>query len=146
MRPFRLPFPRRGANAIEFGLTVPVFFAMLVAVVDYGWWFGAQAGMNNAVSLGCREGSMVDATFGDPMGVALADIQSRAAPWCGGAGCTFNVEDRWEVPEKALDCSGTLPFTPLIGLVPTPSQVFATSTIRLEWQRDLSPDTGGSGG
>lgn len=132
--PLRLP--RRGANAIEFGLTLPVFFAMMMAIVDYGWWFGTQAGLNNAVSLGCREGSMMDSDVNDPLLVAQTDITSRAAPWCSGGGCTINVVDAgWAIPEKALNCTASLNFTPLIGLVPTPSEVRVTSRYRLEWQK-----------
>lgn len=129
--------PRRGANAIEFGLTLPIFFAMMMAIVDYGWWFGAQAGINNAVSLGCREGAMLDSAMGhDPIAVATTEINDRAEPWCGSGGCTnVNVGYQWAVPEKAISCSVTMAFTPLVGLIPTPSTVWATSRYRMEWQR-----------
>lgn len=136
---FRSSEPRRrGGNAIEFGLTLPVFFMVMMGVVDYGWWFGARAGLANAVSLGCREGSMVDSKAGrDPVVVATDDITARAAPWCAtpGAGCTYNAEMKWDVPDRAISCRASMPFNPLVGLVPTPSTVDAESRFRMEWQR-----------
>src|SRR6476619_3535339 len=47
---------RRGANAIEFALTLPLFLFIVFATLDYGYLFAMQAMLDDAVVLSCREG------------------------------------------------------------------------------------------
>ncbi|MBX2803398.1 MAG: pilus assembly protein [Myxococcales bacterium] len=127
---------RRGANAIEFGLTLPVFVGILLGLMDYGWLFANQAGIDNAASLACREGSMVDPVIGNPRTTATDEINTRAAPFCtSGPGCNVVVQDVFAPPDRTLVCSITMNFSPLVGFVPVPGQITSTSYYRLEWQR-----------
>lgn len=136
------PRRRRGANAIEFALTLPVFLAIILGLMDYGWFFANQAGLNNAVSLACREGSMRDENLGAPSpdDIAKTEIATRAAPWCGGA-CGSPVaylddsESTATLKRKTLVCSQVMTFNPLVGFAPTPNQIVSQSRYRLEWQR-----------
>lgn len=130
---------RRGSNAIEFGLTAPVFFAIILGIMDYGWLFANQAGINNAASMGCREGALIDPAVGSPVGIANAEVSSRAALFCTGAACSYSVVDLqtgiYAVPNRTLTCTVTMTYSPLIGFVPVPASLTSTSYYRLEWQR-----------
>ena len=131
------PLPRRGANAVEFGLTLPVFMAILLGLVDYGWLFAAQAGIDNATAIACREGSMIDERLGNPYNIANTELVTRAAPWCDLAdSCIHDAADAgYPVPDKAIRCEVTMDFRPLIGFVPVPDQIDSISYYRMEWQR-----------
>lgn len=129
---------QRGANIIEFALTLPFFVLLFLGVIDYGWVYASQAGINAAASMACREGAMVDANYGSPIDTAKLELNSRAAPWCNGKTCVVAVTPMYDVPDRALECSVQLPFTPLAGFVPHPTMLQATAIYRLEWQRSGS--------
>jgi hypothetical protein len=128
---------RRGANALEFALTLPIFLAIVLGLMDYGYLFAVQAGLDNAVSLSCREGAITDPKIGTPIGQATADFAGRSAMWCG-PGCTFNVQvmstGQYAYPNQAVRCRVQRNIVPLSGFVPYPNQVTSTSYYRLEWQ------------
>ncbi|MEN0066647.1 MAG: TadE family protein [Myxococcota bacterium] len=130
-----MPQRRRGANIVEFALTLPIFMAILLGLIDYGWVFASQSGIDAATMLACREGSMVDAIFKSPITEAEEELNERAAPWCTGGNCTLSVAPRYTVPDRAIECSVQMPFRPLIGFVPLPATLEARSIYRLEWQR-----------
>jgi len=120
---------------IEFALTLPFFLALFLGVVDYGWLYATQSGLDSAVTLACREGAMVDAEFGSPRTVAETELTQRASPWCDGKGCSIAVVSNGAVPDRGLECSVTLPYDSLVGFVPMPNQLSASAIYRLEWQR-----------
>lgn len=133
---------RRGANAIEFALTLPVFLMIVLGLVDYGFLFGMQAGIDNATSLSCREGAMMDPNFGVPKDVAENDFNTRGAMFCG-AGCTNVAVDLatgdYAVPNRTLQCTTTRPMVPLVGFVPYPDTISSVAYYRLEWQVEPLP-------
>ncbi len=135
---------RRGSNAIEFALTLPVFLALILGLMDYGWFFANQAGLNNATSLGCRKGSMRDENLGapGPAQIAKDEITALANPWCGGSGACGapstsidNSDSTATLKRKTLVCKLTMTFNPLVGFAPTPNKIVSESRYRLEWQR-----------
>jgi Flp pilus assembly protein TadG len=131
---------RRGANAIEFALTAPVFFAITMGIVDYGYLFMMQSGIDSAVSLACREGAKVDPSRGNPSSIAQSELNSRAAYFCNGHCSTLTAVEmigaQWAAPNRTLVCTAIMPNPPqLVGLVPYPTQISSVSYYRLEWQR-----------
>jgi hypothetical protein len=130
---------RRGANAIEFALTLPLFLTIMLGVMDYGFLFGMQAGLDSAATLSCREGAMVDPALGSPVGTAVAQFNSRSSLFCGGGACNFTATDLnsgpFAVPNRSLECSATRSMAPLTGFVPYPSSISTVSFFRFEWQR-----------
>lgn len=130
---------RRGANAIEFALTLPLFLTLVLGVLDYGFLFGMQAGIDSAATLACREGAMVDPEFGSPTGEATSQFNNRAAFFCAGSACTFTVNDlnsgNFAVPNRSLHCTATRVMSPLTGFVPYPTSISTISYYRFEWQR-----------
>lgn len=131
---------RRGNNAIEFALTLPIFLALVLGLMDYGFLFAMQAGIDNATAMSCREGALVDEETGQtPAGRALSEWNVRSAMFCGGSSCTFLTQDLsagpYAVPNRTLRCEGRRIMVPLTGFVPYPTQIASISYYRLEWQR-----------
>jgi Flp pilus assembly protein TadG len=136
---------RRGANAIEFALTFPLFLVIILSIVDYGYLFAVQAGLDNAVALACREGAMTDPAIGSPSAVATAELASRSAMFCSGA-CTQTVQDMatgaYVPPNRTLRCEATRNIAAITGFSGVgvlsamyPDAIGSVSYYRLEWQR-----------
>lgn len=130
---------RRGANAIEFAMTLPIFLAIVLGLMDYGFLFAMQASLDNATVLSCREGAMIDWEVGDPIDTAENQFAIRSSLACNGASCTFLAEDLssgdYDVPNRTLRCTGTRVMVPLTGFVPYPATIQSVSYYRMEWQR-----------
>jgi TadE-like protein len=134
---------RRGANAIEFALTLPLFLTVLFAMIEYGYLFAMQAGIDNAIATACRSGAMIDPNAGSPTAVAEATFTSRGAMFCdGGGACSFIAEDlstgEYAAPNRTLRCSATRTMSELTGFLPEaiyPPTISSASYYRLEWQR-----------
>lgn len=128
---------RRGANAIEFGLTLPFFLIILFGMMEYGWYFSRVALVNSAVLDGCREGSLVDERNGDPAQVAtdrMTELLNASGETCGG--CVAIV--RGAVPNKVVECRASIQYPGLTGMfrnLGIPEEVGTLSQARLEWQR-----------
>src|SRR5688500_16118035 len=110
---------RRGANAIEFALTFPVFLFIVLGLIDYGYLFAIQAGLDNAVALACREGAMTDPNVGSPKPVAEAVLASRSTMFCSGACTAPTVTDMqtgaYVPPNRTLKCEIYRDMHPLSG-------------------------------
>ncbi len=50
---------RRGAEAVEFAMVIPVLLMFVFGSIDYGWYFWTQALATNHVLTGMRLGGMV---------------------------------------------------------------------------------------
>lgn len=59
---------RRGANAIEFALVMPVLLGMLIGVMDYGWFFFRESMVTNAMRDGVRLGGLRSPAVSDVVG------------------------------------------------------------------------------
>lgn len=130
---------RRGGNAIEFAMTLPFYLSLVLGLMDFGYLYHLQAGLDNSVATACREGAKIDPNDGSPTAVASAALASKSAIFCDGL-CTPQVDDlstgQWAVPDRTIKCSITRTYTPLIGFVPHPTTLSSVSFQRLEWQRN----------
>jgi len=135
---------RRGANAIEFGLTLPVFMAIIMGIIDFGYYFAAQAILDAAVLEGTREGAITDpAGGGDLEAIAEAEIYNIASMICADE-CSYSCVDQVvnhnfggdTFPIRELDCTVTWAITPLVGFSPIPATVSSRGRQLLEWQRN----------
>ena len=54
MNIFRIIDDNRGASAVEFALTAPVFFVMLFAVIDGGLLLWTQVGLQHGAEAAAR--------------------------------------------------------------------------------------------
>jgi Flp pilus assembly protein TadG len=126
---------RRGGAAIEFALILPVLLVLIFGVVEYAWLFFEQTNLVSAVREGARYGVTLDQT-GSPSPTSGA--QSRTSTVLTGtynmSGATITATQSGASPSEVLNVTASFPYTPLIGLVPTPSTLNASMTMLLEIQ------------
>lgn len=133
---------RRGNTAIEFALCMPLWVALVFAIMDYGWLFFQASSLNAATNLGCRAGSLVDpgpydedidqveAVAAARMEANLVTIEGQPCIECGVDAHTVG-----EPPQRTLVCTATRQLDPIVGIFIHSQQMTATQTARLEWQR-----------
>jgi len=133
--------PRRGANAIEFALTLPIFVAIVMAIFEFGWMFFMRSTIIQAVRDGCRAGAVIP--HGDvpgPEEVATARMTDFLAGYnidCRGdtERCGVDIESTGESPFETMDCTLNVTYEPLVGLTPHPDHLGARSVVMYELQR-----------
>lgn len=129
---------RRGANAIEFALLMPVWVAVMFGCYESCWLMYNRTLVSGVLEQVCREASLIDP------GVAEADaddilqhVQDEAparVSMCGTADCDFDAELFLDPPSRSVRCEGTMTFPALI-VSGGQMVVSAESTYRLEYQR-----------
>ena len=132
---------RRGAHAIEFALTIPLFVAIVTAILEFGWMFFMRSTVIHAVRDGCRAGAVIP--FGEvpsPEEVAqstMTDFLGGYSIDCRGAEerCGIAVTVAGESPYETMDCTLDIAYEPIIGLIPHPERLGARSVVMFEIQR-----------
>jgi hypothetical protein len=140
---------RRGANAVEFGLTIPVFLAILFGGLEYGWYFANQAMLDSALGRGCSLGALVDPTL-DPCAPKLEAheqitkiLDSMPSLSCDeslSGNCTITIDNEslslgvGSLNTTFIECSIELDFRSVTNLYAMPSLVKTSTTSRLEHQ------------
>ena len=121
---------RKGSQAIEFALTLPILTMLLLGLVDYGWYFLRQSMVVNAVRESMRLGSLQSPDSADPAGdctdcksLTAAQIVSTLAD----VGITVSEAEVTPSIENvagtcALTLSPIIEFEPLAGFVATPDR------------------------
>ena len=133
--------PRRGAHAIEFALTIPLFVALVAAIFEFGWMFFMRSTVIHAVRDGCRAGAVIP--FGEspsPSEVAQARMTDFLGGYsidCRGAEerCGISITTSGESPYETMDCSLDIAYEPIIGLIPHPDRLGARSVVMYEIQQ-----------
>lgn len=149
---------RRGGNAIEIALTLPVFLLVLFALMDYAWFFYHEAMSIEITRQGCRVGSVtpnVDSSTLDsvagttsPSAVAAVDyieanlissglvttVATTTSANQGFVGVSAYVTDVGGVGyPDTISCDTFYTFVPLVGFLPVlPSEVGTSATYKLE--------------
>lgn len=120
---------RKGSNAVEFALTLPVLTVMILGLVDYGWFFLRQSLVVNSVREAMRYGAIQTPASGDATGDCSTCTDGAAAEivtLLGEIDITVSAAD---VTPTIVNISGTcamqltptIPFEPLAGFVPVPA-------------------------
>jgi Flp pilus assembly protein TadG len=119
---------RRGSQAVEFALTLPLLSMLLLGLVDYGWYFLRQSMVVNAVREAMRLGALqtpestdVDGDCTKCKSMAASQIASSLAD----VGITVSASEVTPAIENvsgtcALTLSPVIVFEPLAGFVATP--------------------------
>jgi Flp pilus assembly protein TadG len=127
---------RRGTAAVEFALVLPLFVVILFGVIEYGWVFYQTFSVASAVRDGLRTGATVPMTASpDSLATALQSTKDRLA----GVGITpsavtLNAQYKDVWPSKTLWLSATMPYKPLLGFVPVPTDISYEMRMILEQQ------------
>lgn len=131
---------RRGANAIEFALTFPLFIFVVAGMIDGGWMVMQQSAYDSAAHLGCRDGSTQDPGLAN---AAIAAVRTyagnRALMHLGAYGgdcnsCTVTVDNLYANPSQSLRCTVVGTYEPLFGVLPV-TTLTSAAIVRLEFQR-----------
>lgn len=139
----RTPHARRGGNAVEFALLMPVYLLLAFGAMDYGWVMYHVAAAHSAAHHGCRRATLVDpGPGGTNAGEVLATAQEAMVehfdehgPGCPPEGCIAVASLVGAVPQRSVSCRITLPIEPVLGFVPVPTELGASAVMRLEFQR-----------
>lgn len=140
------PEHRRGSATLEFALILPIWIALVLAIVEFGWVFYRTAALDTAANEGCRAGSLLDPGEDD---ANLAAVEARATARMREVlvqlgdeeclGCEVEAATSGAPPNRVLVCRVRRPFTPLVGLYLGPTVLHTLQVARLEWQREAAP-------
>jgi len=122
---------RRGNNAIEFALTLPVYLAIISGVADFGWVFNQRMTVTMVARDAARAASLV--ALGAPV-EASGEAQGAASLAAVGLTGTVTCTLAGTSPDQEVTCNAVVPFTPLIGLVSVPPILQSQITMRMEEQ------------
>lgn len=123
---------KRGANAIEYALTLPIVIVLVFAIAEYGYYFYQRSAVAGAVHDGCRSGALVSPDTDDPIevarrrigdGLALFDVSHVEVTLVG------------DPPDESLACTAEVVHHRLLGLIPVPNRYESRAALRLEIQR-----------
>ena len=129
------PRSRRGSQAIEFALLVPLLLILVSGIVDLGQYMYVADGLVNAVSQGGRQGALADSDDGESASATAMSIASAswtASELPGTLTVTANVSGA--APDALVVVTGTVPFSGFFGFLTLPSTITYTSTVRLMYQ------------
>jgi len=133
--------PRRGANAVEFALIMPVFVLLLGGLIEFSWVFFMRSTIVIGIRNGCRDGAVIppDDSPG-PEDIAEETIISHMARYnfdctSSGSDCSLDIETTGSSPTEVLNCQITIDHESLTGLIPGPEQLTVSTLTLLEIQR-----------
>lgn len=137
------PTSRRGSAAIEFALTLPIWLAVMLALVDFGFLYYRFGALDNAANVGCREGAIVDPGDADQhIGKVIERASDRMRAVMTALGdedcdtCVFDAYTLGTPPQRSLVCVVTRDFDPMLGVFVGPRTLRSVQVARLEWQRE----------
>jgi hypothetical protein len=127
---------RRGSQAVEFALILPIFVLLIFGGLEV-LWYSIEAGrVQSALVAGCRGGAATGVNiFVDPFGRAaelISNTVSRASRFdCGAGDCDIIIsESDLSSPEVYwMDCTVHVSYTTLTSFVPgMPEEITARSS------------------
>lgn len=133
---------RRGTNAIEFALTVPLFLTLIIGIFEFGCFFWQKSTTIDAVRSGCREGSLYAEAPNDgsyaATDVAFTEMTARLGTThlCSGS-CILSAYTSRVGATDFLFCNAAVEYRSLTGFLPSaliPEYSRAESFVRLEVQ------------
>jgi Flp pilus assembly protein TadG len=127
----RRPIPRRGANAVEFALILPVLLTFVFGVIDLGWAHLLRHAASSAATAGARSGALSaqDAAPNDRAAEAAQDRWNEL----GLTASPTIVAFRQGIPEVMV-VRVQAPLEPLVGFVVSEGTVEVTAVQRMEDQ------------
>ncbi|MEN0065027.1 MAG: TadE/TadG family type IV pilus assembly protein [Myxococcota bacterium] len=105
-----MPRSRRGGNAIEFAMLLPVFLLLLFAIMDFGWLFFNHSAANSATARACRDGSLQDPGQNNAnLSNLIADTETAMRTHYTANGGTAPIDMAvvtmaGAAPQRALNC------------------------------------------
>lgn len=131
---------RRGGNAIEFALVVPVLLAITAGIIDYGWYYSQYLSAIHAARQAARAAAGDSSDDVDtPCDVAEAEAVSvlTGSGFAGMNDTYVQVEVGTDGTWQRVNVVITIPYGKLWGLVPTPTNIVGRANARMEDQGQL---------
>lgn len=134
----RLVREQRGVAAVEFAILLPVLCALILGMIDYGFFFFLNSTAVNAAREGARSGVVVTTGAADAEAAAEAVATTYLAAANIDVGDCLNCASTVDavVVGDNLEMTVTIdPYTPLTGFLPAsalPSRATHTSIMRVE--------------
>lgn len=129
------PRRRRGSQAIEFALVLPVLCILGAGVVDLGQYMFLQDGVTAAVAQGARVGALSDAAEGeDPIANAQAAATTAWTTSDMPGTLTVTATLVGSAPDQRIVVDATTPFTSWFGFVTFPANITYRATVRMMYQ------------
>ena len=124
---------------MEFALTLPVVMVVLAGILEYGWYLFQLANVVHALRDGTRIGVTVPLAESTPP-TARAEQHARAVmnglgvPCEDGEGCTVTATILPSEEFDVLNLTIEVDYTPIVGLLPSPSQLQGSFTMMMQEQ------------
>ena len=135
---------RRGANAVEFGLWLPVLAILFSGIVDVSWMMSRYHNVSRAARDGARVGvAIIEDETVTPGTVITATAKSHAEAILNGVGmtcdgrCTVTATLTTLSSNDVLEVDVTYDYQPLIGLLP-----LGTTAMRSRFTMMVQQQTG----
>lgn len=126
---------RRGANAIEFALILPVLITMMAGIMEYGWYFSQMVALSAATNDAARAGATTPEDSDDTPEQVAEHALAVALVNNGYQGTVYTeIYREGTAPYQALHVGVVLPYSSLTGLVPAPEKITSRQIWRLEDQ------------
>ena len=130
---------RRGASALEFALTLPIVMIVLAGILEYGWYLFQLSNVVHALRDGTRIGVTVPLEHPTPPTTraeehARAVMNGLGVPCEEGEGCVVTAVIRPSDDFDVLNLTIEVDYTPIVGLLPSPSLLQGTFTMMMQEQ------------
>lgn len=126
---------RRGGQAVEFALVLPIVLAIFSGIIDYGWYFHKQNLLTQIVRDSARGASVLDSRESDISPCQFFNQRFQEDSNRLGLGQGANISAQiLTIEEKRLELIINQPYEPLFGLTETPERNFIKTLVRLEDQ------------
>jgi Flp pilus assembly protein TadG len=125
---------RRGSNAVEFALILPILITLFAGIVEWGWTLNQQMMVLQAAREGARAGVSTPRDDDPESAAQTRVVQSLNDMGLKGSAAAVTVNIIGAYPDELLQVDLALPHEPIIGLVPMPVDLKAALTMRLEEQ------------
>ena len=125
---------RRGGSAVEFGMTLPVLQIVLVAGLEYGWYYTQLAWLQHAARDAVRYAVTLDPEEYDVSAQATTraeeQLDAYGLPCAGCVDASTYQADGFDALTVAVETD----YTALVNMVPVPEKLRSEATMMLMYQ------------
>jgi Flp pilus assembly protein TadG len=125
--------PRRGSQAVEFALVLPLLLTLLAGVVDLGQYLVVSEGLVSAVAEGARAGALAESTQ-NPSSVAHTVASTSWSTTSLPGSLSLQANASGSAPDRMLTVTGTVSFDAWFGFLGLPTSIEYQHTLRINEQ------------
>jgi len=133
---------RRGAAAVEFALTLPLYLVLIGAVFEYGWYLNQLTSVVHSAREGVRYAVTIDQDDNpetEAVNQTTAVLEGLGIDCSGGASCSITGTTSTAGSVDTLTVNVSVEYDPIAaGLIPSPPTLQTSFTMALEDQSDES--------